>query len=203
MKPRPAARLSRERWIDAALALLARGGTAAVEVEPLARSLRVTKGSFYWHFRDRQDLLAASLRRWEGGDTLNVRGRVEAGGGTALERLRRLFSIAIDRRTLALEVALRQWARQDARARRAVVRVDASRIAYVRALYLESGLPAREAEPRALLAYAALLGEAFIASARRSETPERLRRRAIEALLAGVRASAPRLGGAARSPRSR
>jgi AcrR family transcriptional regulator len=195
MGTRRAARLSREQWIEAALALLARGGSSAVEIEPMARSLRVTKGSFYWHFRDRNDLLASVLRRWEESETVKVIGRVEAGGGSALERLRRLFSIAIERRTMDLEVALRQWARQDPRALRAVLRVDARRIAYVRALYVDAGLAALEAEARALLAYSALLGEAFIASPRGSETPERLRRLAIETLLGGTSSRRASRGG--------
>jgi AcrR family transcriptional regulator len=186
MRIRRAARLSREEWIEGALAALARGGSGAVGIEPLARSLRVTKGSFYWHFRDRNDLLASALRRWEESETLNVIGKVEAAGGAAVDRLRRLFSIAIERRSMDLEVALRQWARQDPRALRAVLRVDARRLAYLRALYLEAGLEAPEAEARGLLAYAALLGESFITSPRGAETPQRLRQGATAVLLGGI-----------------
>jgi AcrR family transcriptional regulator len=58
-------RLSRARWIEAALDALADGGVSAVAVEPLAARLGVTKGSFYWHFRDRDELLAAALEEWE------------------------------------------------------------------------------------------------------------------------------------------
>lgn len=58
-------RLSREDWLRAARLALIRGGPGAVRVEVLARRLRVTKGSFYWHFKDRDDLLNALLREWE------------------------------------------------------------------------------------------------------------------------------------------
>jgi AcrR family transcriptional regulator len=193
MRTRRASRLSREQWVEAALALLARGGSGAVEVEPLSRSLRVTKGSFYWHFRDRGDLLASALRRWEESETLRVIERVEAGGGSAVERLRRLFSIAIGRRSMDLEVALRQWAQHDPRALRAVLRVDARRLNFLRGLYTEAGMEAVEAESRALLAYSAVLGESFIVSPRGAETPRALRQRAIEVLLGGLsRRRAPR-----------
>jgi len=58
-------RLSADDWARAALELIAEQGVAAVAVEPLARRLGVTKGSFYWHFRSRDALLQAAIERWE------------------------------------------------------------------------------------------------------------------------------------------
>ena len=58
-------RLSAEDWALAALDVIAESGLAAVAVEPLARRLGVTKGSFYWHFPSREALLVAALERWE------------------------------------------------------------------------------------------------------------------------------------------
>lgn len=58
-------RLTADDWINAARELVATSGIAAVAVEPLARTLGVTKGSFYWHFSDRNALLTAVLERWE------------------------------------------------------------------------------------------------------------------------------------------
>src|SRR5829696_6845194 len=57
--------LKAEDWVEAARAVMAEGGIEAVAVEPLARQLGVTKGSFYWHFKDRRALLEATLERWE------------------------------------------------------------------------------------------------------------------------------------------
>lgn len=159
-------RLSRDRWVDTALALLAAGGSDAVKVEPLARRLRVTKGSFYWHFRDRRELLLAVLRRWEEVETVGVWQAVEAAGGTAQERLRRLFALAMERRSMALEVALRGWAARDRGAREAVERVDGLRLDYLRDLYVAAGLPGAEAETRGFVAYALLFGEALIRAPR-------------------------------------
>ena len=58
-------RLSADDWANAALDLIAEQGVASVAVEPLARRLGVTKGSFYWHFPSREALLVAALERWE------------------------------------------------------------------------------------------------------------------------------------------
>lgn len=57
--------LGREAWIAAGLAALSSGGVEAVRVEVLARALHVTKGSFYWHFADRRELLDAIVAHWE------------------------------------------------------------------------------------------------------------------------------------------
>ncbi len=58
-------RLGRDEWLEAARKALLHGGPSAVRVETLARDLRVTKGSFYWHFRNRQELMEALLVEWE------------------------------------------------------------------------------------------------------------------------------------------
>ena len=85
--------LSAGDWTQAALDALARGGLAAVAVEPLAKQLGTTKGSFYWHFADRNALIAASLARWETRDTELVIAAVEQ-GEDATARLRRLLELA-------------------------------------------------------------------------------------------------------------
>ena len=58
-------RLTRSDWERAALQAIAESGMNAVAVEPLARRLGVTKGSFYWHFANREALMAAAITRWE------------------------------------------------------------------------------------------------------------------------------------------
>src|SRR3954452_9786901 len=79
-------------WTEAALRALAHGGLAAGAVEPLAKSLGTTKGSFYWHFADRNALLAAALERWEERDTDLVIATV-ARGPDAATRLRALLHL--------------------------------------------------------------------------------------------------------------
>ena len=86
------ARLSAEDWALAALDVIAEQGLAAVAVEPLARRLGVTKGSFYWHFPSREALLVAALERWEKTEQETVFGKMEAVSDPRV-RLRELFQV--------------------------------------------------------------------------------------------------------------
>jgi AcrR family transcriptional regulator len=82
-------RTPRSSWIDQGLQALADGGPGAVRMEPLAKSLGVTRGGFYWHFADRDALLTEMLDTWERAATDEVIDRVERQGGDARTRLRR------------------------------------------------------------------------------------------------------------------
>ena len=85
-------RLTAEDWALAALDVIAEQGLAAVAVEPLARRLGVTKGSFYWHFPSREALLVAALERWEKTEQETVFGKMEAVSDPRV-RLRELFQL--------------------------------------------------------------------------------------------------------------
>src|SRR5262249_6676712 len=84
-------RLTRDDWITAALAAIADGGLAAVGVEPLAARLGATKGSFYWHFENRDALLEAAIRRWEKQTTTDVAAEITAARDPPASQLRRLL----------------------------------------------------------------------------------------------------------------
>jgi AcrR family transcriptional regulator len=88
-------RLSRDDWVRAALLALADGGPAAVAVEPLAARLGATKGSFYWHFRDRQELIEATLAHWERTATDEIIAELDT-VEDPVERLRRGLEIAME-----------------------------------------------------------------------------------------------------------
>jgi len=150
-------RLSRLDWLTASLSALARDGVAALRVEPLAKKLGVTKGSFYWHFADRPALLTAVLAEWERRATDAIIVEVEAAGGDAAAHLALLFRItaAADGR---LDRAIRAWAQNDAQAAAVQGRVDGRRFAYLEAQFSALGFPAVEAASRARLSYQALIG---------------------------------------------
>lgn len=151
-------KLDRDAWIAAGLTMLADGGVDAVRVERLAAALSVTKGSFYWHFRDRGDLLKAMLVAWEAEATGDIIARVEARGGDAATRLRSLFSVVV-RSDGRLDMAVRDWAGRDEAARLAQEAVDDRRLGYVEALFGELGFSERQAAARARFAYQALIGQ--------------------------------------------
>src|ERR1700733_11197537 len=106
-------RIPRSRWIEQGLRALAAGGPDAVRIEPLAHTLGVTRGGFYWHFEDRNALLDEMLDAWERATTDMVIERVERDGGDARARLRRTFAFISAREDLlAVDLAVRDWSRR-------------------------------------------------------------------------------------------
>lgn len=170
-----AARKSKDGWLEAALEALAEGGIDAVRVEALARSLGVTKGSFYWHFSDRGDLLAALLDRWEDAGTQAIIAEVEAAGGGTRARARRLWKRTVETPHLAAELAIRTWARHEEAVATRVRRVDDRRMGYLRRLFGEL-CPPGDVEARCLLFYSLLIGNHFIVA----ESPGRTRAEVLD-----------------------
>ena len=167
--------LSAADWTESALRALARGGLTAVAVEPLAKELGATKGSFYWHFADRNELLAATLELWEKRDTDRVIGAI-GDAEDVVTRLRNLLHLAFasvpDGSTGpagTVELALQASAAHPLVAT-TLRRVTKRRLAYLTQLYTELGLSPARARDRGLLAYTAFLGHAQVAHA----TPELL-----------------------------
>ncbi|MEO2106212.1 MAG: TetR/AcrR family transcriptional regulator [Actinomycetota bacterium] len=161
--PRSTPRLSRDDWARAGLEALASGGIAAVKVEVIAKRLGTTKGSFYWHFDGRRDLVEAALERWEGDHTEAViRAMDEEPDPRA--RLERLFRTIVeatysDRVELALLTAA-----DDPDVRGAVERVSRRRVSYMARMLRELGMSGDEADQRSLLVYAAYLGHLQLAA---------------------------------------
>jgi len=152
----PESRLSAEDWEIAALDALADTGLAGVAVEPLARRLGVTKGSFYWHFSDREALLAAALRRWEQSYTDRIIAAV-AEVREPRQRLVRLITSGLaGGRSDRIHMALAMSPHPPVRA--ALARVTCRRMDYLESCYVDLGQPRREARQSALLAYAAYVG---------------------------------------------
>lgn len=149
-------------WIRAGLSLLGRAGIDAVRVEPLAERLGVTKGSFYWHFRDRDALHAAMLERWRADTTKTAIELVEAESANTRDRLTRLIALATKNTWVArLDIAIRAWAKTDARAAAAVAAIDRVRMDYIATLLHDLGIAPHVARLRARILYLALIGGFF------------------------------------------
>ena len=154
-------RLTPEDWIAAGFRALAAGGLAAIRAEALARDLGVSKGSFYWHFKDVPTFHQVMLTHWEDQATDRIIAMVEAGApdpGGRLQLLADLATSDLDEPYggFHTEAAIRDWARRDPVARAVQEQVDRRRLAYMAACFAEAGL----SDPmlRARLSLAALVG---------------------------------------------
>jgi AcrR family transcriptional regulator len=143
-------------WVDQGLKVLATDGYTALKADPLAKLLGVSRGSFYWHFRDVDAFRAAVLARWREIATERVIADLEALADDAAAvpyLLRRAF-----RARSSLEAAVRSWAAHDATARKAARAIDQRRLSYIEVLLKQSGVPAQTARARAQILYWAYLG---------------------------------------------
>lgn len=153
-----AQRLGRQDWIDAGFRALTFRGAEGLRVEPIARELGATKGSFYWHFRDLSALQSAMLIYWEQAATDRIIARLEdvPRGFPRLEALVAAVNMPHEAQGGAgAEAAIRAWGRSFAPAGEAVARVDARRLAFLRDCLADAGADAPELPA---LFYAAHLG---------------------------------------------
>jgi AcrR family transcriptional regulator len=176
-------RTPRGAWVDAGLKALAEGGPDAVRVEPLAVSLGVSKGGFYWHFKDRQALLEEMLDSWERTVAEDVIAQIESTPAPPRAKLRQLFALApsVD---FPVELAIREWARRDREVAARVRRIDNRRMEYLRLLFGQLGLDEEEAEVRALLAFSLFIGSYFIAANHVGRSRSQVLALALERLVA-------------------
>ncbi len=169
--------LAARDWTEAALESLARGGLAAVAVEPLAKALGTTKGSFYWHFADRNALLHATLELWERRSTDQVLAGIDQtqDGATRLRNLVQLAFLSVQTNSPggagSIELALQASASHPLVAP-TLQRVTKRRIVALTQLYSALGLTQARARDHATLAYTAYLGHVQMAHS----TPELLPR---------------------------
>ncbi len=155
--PRERGRLSADDWAEAALDLIAEQGVAAVAVEPLARRLGVTKGSFYWHFPSRDALLEAALERWESVEQAEVFGKLEAVADPR-ERLSALFQLVAHEYKSHIVYSALLKALDHPAVQPVIDRVSKRRLDYLTASFRQTGLGRTEAQHRARLTYAAYVG---------------------------------------------
>lgn len=153
-------------WTEAAFDALAEGGIEAVRIDPLARQLGVTRGSFYWHFTDRAALHTAMLKEWRKRQSYQVATRIESRTSAPEERLKQTLALPRSgpraERAAAIELSIRLWAQRDAEAAKAVRHIDRVRLNYYAKLFGEMGVEPAAARKRAFMFYAALMAQAFI-----------------------------------------
>ena len=153
--------LDPERWAEEAIEVLAREGVTGLRVEVLAKRCGVTKGSFYWHFKDRQALLDAVLQHWKAGRIRDIEKTTSVAPGQERDQLHyaiEVYGASRNRKGMSIELAVRDWARHDAQAAAVVEEVDLYRLECTRRLFVASGMSDAEAKSRSLLLYACVFG---------------------------------------------
>ena len=173
-------------WIEAGFAEIARSGVEGVRVEVLAKNLGVTKGGFYRRFEDRAALLAAMLQSWSAGRIASIEQQASLDGASARDRLKSLIQLYAERMNaegMAIELAIRQWARSDEAAAEAVASVDAARLNNAGQLYRATGLSAEAADAQAFLFYCFIFGQSLLFPRRRPRKRAQLIAKSAEKLL--------------------
>ena len=163
---KPRTQLDRSGWIDGAIEALADEGLSGMRVEALAKRFGVTKGSFYWHFKDRQDLFNAMLQTWKDGRIRDIDKQSAMPAGNESEQLQQIieiYSANRNRKGISIELAVRDWARRDPQASAVVEEVDTYRLESARKLFVATGLSDGEAKSRSLLLYAYVFGQSLMA----------------------------------------
>jgi AcrR family transcriptional regulator len=159
------ARLSREKWLDHGLRVLAKSGPDALKAEALAKSLNVSRGSFYWHFRDIEAFHSELLAYWRQRATADVIALIEEEPSPAA-RLGALTRLGMTGDN-ALERNVRSWAAQSITASDAVASVDEMRIEYLARLLRSAGVSRKQARVRATFLYWAYAGRVMVSKAHR------------------------------------
>lgn len=163
----PATRLSRDEWLARALDILATEGQAKLRVEAICAALGVTKGSFYWHFKDRDDFVRSLVLFWSDQFTQPVMTRVTQSASEAGGRLKSLLHVVSDGGYARYEVSIRAWAAQDPELAAVIVRdVDERRLAFVGEIFTDLGFDGKESEmrARACIAYLSYESACFVKS---------------------------------------
>lgn len=147
--------LTRQDWINAAHDVLISEGIERVKVEPLATRLNVSRGSFYWHFKSRQDLLDALVERWQETALEPMRAAASDPQLGPVERYEKFMRVWVQGEPYCpnFDLAIRRWALVDEKVQEIVRATDKSRIKMLTGIFREMGYDRDEALVRARIAY--------------------------------------------------
>ena len=148
--------LSRVEWLENALNAVSRTGGAKLRIDSLVKKVGVTKGSFYWHFKNRDDFVRSLIDYWHARYTLTVSDYLDDFEGSAEDKLRKLMEMVFVEQLTRHDLAVRSWAIAEPKLQRLVKRTDDYRLNYLRRLFLGIGFDKDGADLRSRV----FLGEA-------------------------------------------
>ncbi len=151
---------SQEGWLEAAYESLLESGVDSVKILPLAKKLKLSRTSFYWFFKDREELLAALLSRWRDKNTGSILRQSEAYAETLAEAMLNVFDCWLDPSLFdsKFEFAVRSWALQSDDTLAEVRKADAVRMEALSRMFVRFGHPENTADVRARTTYLVQIG---------------------------------------------
>ena len=175
--------LTKDDWLRAAMEMLRTRGIGGVRVLPLAKNMRVSRGSFYWHFENLQDLQDSMLDWWDREMTDSVIERVETAPRDGQKRLMVAGENILRADLSRYDSAIRSWADGDKKAARVLRRVLRKRLDYIISLFAEAGFSPAEARARGKLMAVYLMSEGAILMDESLKDRVRLLRRQVRSLM--------------------
>jgi AcrR family transcriptional regulator len=150
----------REDWLAHALRALIRDGVEGVKVQAIGAELGVSRSSFYWYFKSRQDLLDALLTHWQSTNTAALVEMAERPAQTITEAVGNVFRCVINPALFdtRLDFAIRDWARRAAAVRKVLQQSETERLCALQAMFERFGYPELEATARARILYYMQIG---------------------------------------------
>lgn len=167
---------SPEVWLEAAYDSLLESGVDAVKIQPLAKKLGLSRTSFYWFFKDREELLNALLVRWREKNTGNLIKRSEAYAETLVEAMLNVFDCWLDPDLFdaKFEFAIRSWAIQSEEIQKEVQQADKLRLEALKRMFMRFGYEEIAADVRARTTYLVQIG--YISMQSREDIAMRMKR---------------------------
>ncbi|MDX1742605.1 MAG: TetR/AcrR family transcriptional regulator [Ruegeria sp.] len=153
-------KVTREDWLNVAMDVLISDGVDQIKVLNLAERMAVSRSSFYWYFKSRQELLDALLARWQATNTAALVAQAESPADTITGAVCNVHRCVVntDLFDTALDFAVRDWARKSGKVRRALDQSDARRLQALHAMFTRYGYSEVEAETRARVLYYMQIG---------------------------------------------
>ena len=165
--------LSREEWLSRALDILAEEDNVLLKIDVLVKRMGVTKGSFYWHFKNRDDFLKQLLDYWvyEFNEKVGLEVNKAVGDQDARERLRFLLTYLVEHNCSRYDMVIRSWAGQNAKVGEVLKKVDKFRLDTMYALLTEMGFQDAEAQMRSriLVTFMSLRAGLFVRRSKKAE----------------------------------
>ncbi|PTQ75985.1 TetR family transcriptional regulator [Celeribacter persicus] len=178
-------RLSKEDWCDAGLVILGQTGPGGLRIDQVCKAMNVTKGSFYWHFQDRQDFLDNLFAYWRGRETTGLIRHVEERYARPEDRIWHVVEfVTLGDYDIASEVAMRQWSQSEEAVRAGLTEVDAERLNFFARQFAAIGFTPEEARMRAISIYSVTLSCGYMFTGETHEALEQRIRASLGLLLA-------------------